>query len=109
MVVSAGELNKPVVFKRPTSSRTAGGELTRTYTAIDSVRARVTKKSQSRAYEVAPAILNTDEVVVRYSSQTKDIDKDWLVTYDGKDHVIHTVDPSKYKNQFIEFLVKANG
>lgn len=105
-MISAGELNKKVVFKVPSTIR-VDGEKFSTFASLSEVSAKIEQTNQHRALEVAPLLIGTDKVTVRYSSATKEVKKDWLVNYDSKDHVIHTI---QFINlQFIEVIVKANG
>ena len=109
-VINAGELNRQVVFKLPTSTRNSEGSKENAYAALPAVKAKIEQTNQQRALEVAPVLVGTDKIYVRYSSLTKDVTKDWLVNYDSKDHVIHTIEFEGLQNkQFIKLIVKSNG
>ena len=105
MAVSAGELNRIVVLKSATYTRDAGGSKKTTHTEAATVRASIKQTSQQRALEVAPVLLNTDKVIIRYSSTVSAINKDWLINYDDKDHVIQSIETEGKK--FITLIVKA--
>ena len=105
-MISAGDLDRKVVFKVPTKSRVNGEKVT-TFSSLPGIRASIEQTNQRRALEVAPLLLDTDKVTVRYSSLTSEVNKDWLVNYDSKDHVIHAI--QFINRQFIELVVKANG
>jgi head-tail adaptor len=108
MAVSAGDLKKMVTLKTPISGRNVRGEKELTHSVLGEFRAKVEQTNQQRALEVAPVLVDTDKVHVRYSSLTKDINKNWLVGYDDKDHVIQSIEVIGNK-QFIKLIVKANG
>lgn len=106
-VIHAGQLNQKVVLKVPSHTRDGGEKLT-TYASLPAVKAAIERVSQQRAIETAPVLIDSEKVHVRYSSITRDIKKDWLVTYNGKDHTIHTIEVLGH-NEFIKLLVKADG
>ena len=107
--ISAGELKRTVVFKSPVSTRNSQGGKETTFTEAGSAKAKIEATNQ-RMIEVAPVLLNTDTVHVRYSLERAAITKDWLVAYDGLDHVIHSVERTgAERNDFIRLIVKAKG
>ncbi len=95
-----------MALKLPTPTRNAQGGKEMSYAVLAEVRASIAQTSQTRALEVAPALIDTDKVIVRASSLTKDITKDWLVNYDNREHVVHAIEFIE-KGQFIKLIVKA--
>lgn len=105
-MVVAGELKRKVVLKQPTESRNTEGGKETTYTSLPQVRAKI-ERTNLRLMEVAPVLLNTDTVTIRYSDAVKDVNINWLVNYDSKDHVIHQRNYlGLEEKEWIELIVK---
>lgn len=101
-----GELNRKVNFKKPTQSVNDEAGIENTYVAeLTSIPAKIKRNNQLRALEAgATVLINSDTVTIRNANNRDQINKDWLVTYDSKDHVIHSIDA---KPEEIKFIVKA--
>jgi head-tail adaptor len=101
----AGELNKKVYFKKPTQTVNDEGGIESTYVAeLSSIPAKIKRNNQIRAFEAASeALINSDTVTVRNAANRDQINKDWLVTYDSKDHVIHSISAT---DEDVVFIVK---
>jgi len=105
--IGAGELKRTVSFKKPTSSRNSQGSKQSVFTGQFTARAKI-EGTNMRVQEIAPALLNTDTVYIRYSEDRTAIKTDWLLAYDGMDHIIHSVEfIGAERNQFIKLIVKA--
>jgi head-tail adaptor len=104
--MKAGELNKKVHFKKPTQTINDEGGTENTYVAeLSSIPAKIKRNNQSRALEAgATVLINSDTVTIRNADNRDQIDKNWLVNYDSKDHVIHSIDATE---QEVKFIVKA--
>jgi SPP1 family predicted phage head-tail adaptor len=102
----SGELNRKVNFKKPTESINDEGGRENTYVAeLTSIPAKIKRNNQLRALEAgAVALINSDTVTIRNSANRDQITKEWLVTYDSKDHVIHSMDR---EDEQVKFIVKA--
>jgi SPP1 family predicted phage head-tail adaptor len=106
MPVTVGQLDKRIRLKVPLPSRTVTGDKTTAYLALPELWASVTAPNKRRTLEVAPELVNTMTVHVRYSSATKDVLNTWKVMYEGKQYNILTANPDK-KKEFIEIIIKA--
>jgi head-tail adaptor len=110
MVVDAGDLRRSVTLREPTITRNSEGGKEITYTDALTARAKIEKsnlKSDAfRTGSIAPALLNTDIITMRYATARAAITKDWMVNYDGGDHVIHSIEVIGEK-EFIKLIVKA--
>jgi SPP1 family predicted phage head-tail adaptor len=60
-----------------------------------SVRAKIQRNNQAKAYSLGTALINTDTVWIRYSSEVNGLTQDWKVAYSGADHVIHVIERIK--------------
>ena len=105
-MVITGELNRKVNFKKPTESVNDEGGRENTYVAeLTSIPAKIKRNNQLRALEAgAVALINSDTVTIRNAENRDQITKDWLVTYSGKDHVIHSINADEVQ---VVFIVKA--
>ena len=105
-MVMTGELNRKVFFKKPTTTVNDEGGQEKTYVAeLSSIPAKIKRNNQLRALEAgATVLINSDTVTIRNANNRDQIDKDWLVTYDSKDHVIHSIDATDAQ---VKFIVKA--
>ncbi len=105
-MVITGELNRKVNFKKPTESTNDEGGRENTYVAeLTSIPAKIKRNNQLRALEASATVLiNSDTVTIRNAANRDQIDKDWLVTYDSKDHVIHSINQDEVQ---VVFIVKA--
>lgn len=107
--ITAGELKRSVVLKRPTITRNSEGGKEPSYTDVVTVRAKIDGTSE-RLQALAPALLDTDTVYFRYAEDRKDIGILWLLNYNGQDHVIHSVEfLGTEKNSFLKVICKARG
>lgn len=102
----SGQLNRKVHFKKPTMSVNDEGGPERTYVAeLSSIPAKIKRNNQIRAFEASATVLiNSDTVTIRNANNRDQINKEWLVTYDSKDHVIHSIDATPEE---VKFIVKA--
>ena len=102
----AGELNRKVNFKKPTESVNDEGGRENTYVAeLTSIPAKIKRNNQHKALEAgATVLINSDTVTIRNSENRDQINKEWLVTYDSKDHVIHSINQDEVQ---VVFIVKA--
>ena len=102
----SGDYNRKVIFKSPTITQNdEGGEET-TYEEEITTWAKVKRTNQFRALEAgSAALIDSDTLTIRNSNDRASINKDWLVNYDGKDHVIHSIN-SENKREIV-FIVKA--
>jgi head-tail adaptor len=109
MAISAGDLKRSVTLRQPTATRNAEGGKEITYTDAATVRAKIQKSNlksdAGRTGEIAPALLNTDIITMRYAAGRVPT-KDWLVMYDGDEHVIHSIEVIG-EREFIKLIVKA--
>lgn len=105
-MANAGDYNRKVVFKAPTiTQNNQGGEKT-TYEDQITTWAKIKRTNQFRALEAgSAALIDSDTLIVRNSLDREAINKDWLVNYDNKDHVIHSIN-SENKTEIV-FIVKA--
>jgi SPP1 family predicted phage head-tail adaptor len=105
-MVITGELNRKVHFKKPTTTQNDQGGVENTYVAeLSSIPAKIKRNNQLRALEAGAIVLiNSDTVTIRNSTNRDQITKEWLVTYDSKDHVIHSMDR---EDEQVKFIVKA--
>lgn len=110
MNVHAGLLKRNVVLKSPVNSRNAEQAKVRTYTTVTSARAAIKQTNKFVSGGIEPVLLNTDDVIIRYAASRAGITDEWLVEYDGKDHVIHSVEfLGAERNDFIKLICKVNG
>jgi hypothetical protein len=73
---------------------------------LTSIPAKIKRNNQVRTLEAnATALINSDTVTIRNASNRAQITKDWLVNYDSKDHVIHSIDDSSVTD--VVFITKA--
>lgn len=107
MAVVSGDYNRKVLFKVPTVTQNdEAGEVT-TYADGIETWAKIKRNNQYRALEAgSDALIDSDTVTIRNAANRQDINKDWLMNYDGKDHVIHSIDRETEKTE-IRFIVKA--
>lgn len=110
--IDAGELKRTVILRQPVSVRNSEGGKETSYNDAIVCRAKVEKSNlrsdEGRRAETAPVLLNTDNVWIRYAADRAAIAKDWLVKYDGVDHIIHSIE-SDAEIGFIKIIVRANG
>ena len=105
----AGQLKRNITLKQPVESRDAQGGKVKTFQDVTEARAKITGVTK-RVSEIEPALLNADDVIFRYSTTRSAVTKDWIVNYDGLDHVIHSVEfLGTERNEFIKLVCKANG
>jgi head-tail adaptor len=108
--IDAGELRRVVTLRQPTNTRNAEGGKEITYTDAVTARAKIEKsnlKSDAfRTGSIAPALLNTDIITMRYATDRAAITKDWLVNYDSADHVVHSIEVIG-EREFIKLIVKS--
>jgi head-tail adaptor len=108
--IHSGELRHKVVFRQPTSSLNDEGGIERTYSDQIATFAKVEKFNQHRTTEAfADVLAGALDFTIRWSSANEAINKDWLIRYQGKDWVIHLIEPLEQKTKFIRFTAKANG
>lgn len=106
MVISAGDLKYVVAFKSPTTTIGNEGEKNKVFETAFTARAKVERTNQQRAMEAgAPALLNTDVVIIRAVEDREAIRMDWLLNYSGSDHVIQSIE---YVGRWIKLIVKAD-
>jgi head-tail adaptor len=112
--IHAGELKRRITIKQPTDGRNTQGGKERTFTTLEAgVKARITpsklRSDSGRSNEIAPVLLNTDVIVFRYSVPRSVIAKDYLINYDGRDHVIQDIEfIGTERNRWIQLTVTAN-
>jgi SPP1 family predicted phage head-tail adaptor len=102
--IAAGQLKETVILREPVSIRNSEGGKETTYTDAITCRAKVEQTNAQRALEVAPVLLNTLSVWIRKSTARTAVSTDWLVKYNGVDHVIHSIETD---NEFIKLIIKA--
>lgn len=108
LVIAAGELTKKVVFKQPTSSLNNQKEKIITYSDSITTFAKVDRFNQYRTTEAeASTLIGALDFYVRYSVERSAINKNWLITYSGKDYTIHKIELIEQKQMFIRFTAKA--
>lgn len=102
----AGDYNRKVVFKSPViNTNNQGGEET-DYQEEFTTWAKIKRTNQFRALEAgSSSLIDSDTVVIRSSTDRQTINKDWLLNYDSKDHVIHSINGENKKE--IVLIVKA--
>jgi SPP1 family predicted phage head-tail adaptor len=101
-----GEYNRRVIFKEPTITVNdeAGQEVS--YATAFTTWGKIKRTNQFRALEAnVTTLIDSDTLTVRYAANRLEVDKDWLVNYDGKDHVIHSINSESKKE--VVFIVKA--
>ena len=105
-MVITGELNRKVHFKKPTEAVNDEGGIENTYVAeLSSIPAKIKRNNQLRALEAgATVLINSDTVTIRNATNRDQITKEWLVTYNSKDHVIHSINADEVQ---VVFIVKA--
>lgn len=104
--MSAGDLNRRVILKQPVSVRDNGSKETTfidAYTAFANIERTDSRRAIERG---ATVLLNTDRVTIRHTISREQINEDWLVNYDGKDHSIENIDTA---DKYITLTTKASG
>lgn len=108
--VDAGDLNRRVVFKQPTSSLNDEGGTEITYAAAFETWANVKKFNQYRTTEAgADVLIGSLDFTIRWSGAREAITKDWLIEYDGEDYVIHQIEHLDQDQRFIRFTARSRG
>ncbi len=102
--ISAGELNRTIILRVPTTVVNTEGGKERTFVDGESVRAKIERTNQVRAIDTSSGLLNTDVVIIRYRS-SRVVTDEWLLKYDGVDHTIHSVEVLG-ANEFIRMTAK---
>lgn len=106
MAVDSGQYNRKVIFKKPTTTVNDEGGQSAAYANELTVWAKIKRNNQVRALEAnATALINSDTLIIRNADDRPQINKNWLVNYDSKDHVIHSIDDSNVTE--VLFIVKA--
>jgi SPP1 family predicted phage head-tail adaptor len=101
-----GDYNRRVTFKQPATTVNDEGGPETTYTTAFETWAKIKRTNQVRALEAnAIALIDSDTLSVRYAANRLAITKDWLVNYDSKDHVIHSINSESKAD--VVFIVKA--
>jgi SPP1 family predicted phage head-tail adaptor len=108
--ISAGLINKPVIFKQPTSSlNNEGGDEVEYSTGI-TTRAFVTRFNEFRATEAnVTSLIGAFDFYIRYRSAADAVNKDWLIEYRGEDYVIHAIELIDQEQRFYRFTAKSKG
>src|SRR5690349_4015807 len=89
--IGAGDFNKVVEFKKPTTTTNDEGGPEKTFETVITTRAAVKEWSQKRAYEANnPSLVDTRLIYIRYAANRAQIDKGWRVVIDGKAHTIQS-------------------
>lgn len=105
--ISAGDLKHNVVFKEPTSSLNDEGGQEVSHAAEITTRAAVFPISEHRITEAnVTTLIGAKDFYVRYSVSRSAINKDWLLTYNGEDYTIHSIDNIDEEKEFIRFTAK---
>lgn len=103
----SGDYNRKVTFKQPEITQNDQGGESTTYEEFLTTWAKIKRNNQYRALEAGSAtLIDSDTVKIRKAANREAINLDWLVNYDGKDHVIHSID-SETEITEIWFIVKA--
>lgn len=106
----SGLLKQRVEFFEPTTTVNDQGGKDKTYSVAISTRAYVTATDDFRAQMAnATALVGTVRVFIRFRASALLIRKDWLIRYNGKDHVIHSIGSAEGedKKTYLEFLAKS--
>ncbi len=103
-MVNAGELNKKLILREPTTTREAGSKIT-TFTDGDTIKAKIERANQVRAIDTSSGLLNTDIIHIRYSISRSNITDEWLLKYDDVDHTITGIEVLG-ANEFIRLTAK---
>lgn len=91
MNLGAGDFKKQVVFRKPTITQNNEGGEVKTFADTIVTWAAVKDWTQKRVLEANnPALVDTRIIYIRYASNRAQIDKDWRVVIDGKEHVIQS-------------------
>lgn len=106
-MTGTGDYNRKVIFKEPAFSQNdEGGEETTYPTETLGTWANIKRTNQVRALEAgATALINSDVLKIRLAADRLLINENWIVVYDGKEHLIHSIDASSKVE--IVFIVKA--
>jgi head-tail adaptor len=108
--VHSGELKRNVVLKNPVDARNGEGAKVRTFEPVTTARAKVTGNNGKYFGDVEPVLLNTETVIFRYSTTRSAITDEWMLEYNGADHVIHSIEfLGPERKDFIKVVCKANG
>lgn len=102
----SGDYNRKVIFKAPTTIKNdeGGEEVTYPDNTVETW-AKIKRTNQVRALEAnSTALINSDIVTIRYTEGRLAIEEDWLVSYNGVDHVIQSINPES-KTEIV-FIVK---
>lgn len=109
--INSGDLNRKVVFKQPTSSLNDQKEKTLTYSDAFTTFAAVKKFNKNRTTEAhATALIGSLDFYVRSNTDRQAVTEEWLIGLDGKDYVIHEIEPVEMqdtKATFLRFTAKA--
>lgn len=106
--ITSGDLIHKVVFKQPTSSLNDEGGSGKTFADAITTMAAVMRFNQYRTTEAnATNLIGALDFHVRYTSDRSEINKAWLISYKGKDYVIHQIELIEQKEMFIRFTAKA--
>lgn len=108
--IDAGELKRTVILKQPVSVRNSEGGKESSYLEVVTAKAKIEKSNlrsdEGRTDSTAPALLNTDNVHIRYADDRAAITQDWLVKHNGVDHVIHSIEMDS-EIGFIKLIVRS--
>lgn len=108
MGVKSGDIITPITFKSPTVTVNDEGGRDHSYSAAINTKAKVQGVRQSRGDD--PATISSEKkFTIRYRAEADIITKDWLITYNGKDYTIHSIEPIDEKQRYLTFTGRANG
>jgi SPP1 family predicted phage head-tail adaptor len=106
--IPAGMINKPVVFKQPSSLKNDEGGIEKTFTDAIETRAFVDRFNQYRTTEAeAVTLIGALDFYVRWAASREAITKEWLINYKGQDYTIHKIEHLDQREKFIRFTAKA--
>lgn len=101
------EIRVPAIFKPNVEAVNDEGGEEQTHIAGLETFVAVKRISQSRAIEAGiDSLIEADLVEVR-NLDLEGLNKDWIIEYDGKDHIIHSIDPfGLNRRQWIQLITK---
>lgn len=105
--MAIGQMNKRITFQMPSVTvDDSGGRIT-SYSDSFTVWAEVKKTNGVREAEAAiTGITGTNDFIIRQSTETDLIDKNWLIRYNEKVFKIHNIEAVSEERFYVKITAK---